>query len=121
MPDEAFRITGQLQSQYSDQIKKLKWQVKDYAKKKAEQSIFISNQNREVDRLKQELTKRDNKITAMQQEARERELKLERGAAKSLSDGVDGDKDSEEQQLRDHIREQSRTIFYLKETLKVSK
>lgn len=55
------------------------------------------------------MTRADQKIAAMQQEAREY------GAAK------DGDKDSIEQKLRDHIREQDKTIFDLRETLEVSK
>ena len=120
LPDEVFRVTGQNQSQYDHQIQKLKLQVKEYAKKKAELSIFISNLNREVDRLKKELTKKDSRIAAIQQESRERELKLARGGAKSLSDGVDGEQDSTERRLRDHIKEQSKTILELKETLEVS-
>ena len=117
--DDEFRVTGQQQSQYEKKIRKLKSQVKDYAKQKAEQSVFTSNQNREVDRLKEELTKKNNRIAAIQQESRERELKLARGGAKSLSDGVDGEQDSTERRLRDHIKEQSKTIVELKETLEV--
>ena len=120
VPDEDFRVTEQHQSQYEHHIQKLTSQVKEYAKQKAEQSIFISNLNREVDGLKKELIKKDNKIAAIQQESRERELKLERGGAKSLSDGVDGEESGTKQRLRDHIKQQSKTIVELKETLAVS-
>ena len=116
---ENFRVSGQCQPQYEHRIQKLKSQVKEYAKQKAEQSIFISNQNREVDRLKEELIKKDCRIMATQQESRERELKLKRGGAKSLSDGIDGEESGTEQRLRDHIKEQSKIIVELKETLQV--
>ena len=88
VPDEDYRVTGQQQSQYSYQIQKLTSQVKEHAKQKAEQSIFISNLNREVDLLKKE--------------------------KKTIPDGVDGEESGTEQRLRDHIKEQSKTIVELK-------
>ena len=63
---------------------------------------------------------RDKRFAKERQEARERELKLQREVSKKLaSHEVDGDKDSEKRNLQEHIREQSKTIFDLKETIKV--
>ena len=100
--------------------------LKDYAKKNAEQSVFISNLNREKERLEKELETKKNRIVAMQQEARENELKLQgeiSSLQQQLSDGVGtggGSGDAELSHLREHIKKQSKKIFELQQTLEVT-
>jgi hypothetical protein len=84
--------------------------LKEYAKQKAEQA-------QEIEKLRQAVLKQEKQIARERQEARERELKLE--AKLQHSDDVDGDDEGGKQKLQDHIREQSKTIFELKETIKV--
>lgn len=90
-------------------------------KQKTEKASFISRLIREVDRLKEDLVSKDNKISAMRQEARVGELKLEAEISKlehELSGGASSG--NTEQRLRDHMREQSKTIFELRQTIEVN-
>ena len=104
--------------------------LKRYAKQIANQAVFISELKTEIEKLKKQLENRDNKITAVRQEARGRELKLEAEIAKLREqprphDGADGGgaavgaDGAEVKRLREHLRTQSQKIMELHRTLEV--
>jgi predicted nucleic acid-binding Zn-ribbon protein len=98
----------------------LKEDLDAFKRQKVEQSQFISKLNREKQDLKNELDTKEKKIATMRQEARERELKLENEVYK-LQHRIAGDGKDEnvEERLRSQLRDQSKTIFDLQQTLEV--